>query len=58
MMKKLLTRIGMVLIMLVVINWVYSKWFFKKDLKAHSNIIELVWQVVDDSCRIIYLGES
>lgn len=58
MMKKLLIRIGMVLMMFVVLNWVYSKWFFRKDLKEHSNIIELVWQVVDDSCRIIYLGES
>ena len=57
-MKKLLIRIGMVLVMLVVLNWVYSKWFFEKDLRKHSDIVELSWQVVDDSCRIIYLGES
>ena len=57
-MKKLLIRIGMVLVMLVVLNWVYSKWFFEKDLRKHSDIIELSWDVVDDSCRIIYVGES
>lgn len=44
--------------MLVVLNWVYSKWFFEKDLREHSDIVELSWQVTDDSCRIIYLGES
>ena len=57
-MKKLLIRIGMVLAMLVLLNWVYAKWFFEKDLRKHSDIVELSWQVIDDSCRIIYLGES
>lgn len=44
--------------MLLVLNWVYSKWFFEKDLRKHSDIVELSWQVAEDSCRIIYLGES
>ena len=57
-MKKLLTRIGMVLVMLLLLNWVYSRWFFEKDLRKHSDIVELSWQVTDDSCRMIYLGES
>lgn len=57
-MKKLLIRIGIVLALLVVLNWVYSKWFFEKDLRKHSDIVELSWDVVEDSCRIIYLGES
>ena len=57
-MKKLLTRIGMVLIMLLILNWVYSKWFFEKDLRKHSDIVVHAWDVVNDSCRIVYLGES
>ena len=57
-MKKLLTRIGLVLVILLMLNWVYSKWFFEKDLRAHSDIVELSWQVIDDSCRIIYVAES
>ena len=48
----------MVLAMLVVLNWVYATWFFEKDLSKHSDIVELSWDVTDDSCRIIYLGES
>ena len=51
-------RIGLVLVMLLVLNWVYSKWFFKKDLVEHSDIVEMSWQVTDDSCRIIYVAES
>ncbi len=57
-MKKLLIRIGIVLVMLLILNWVYSRWFLEKDLRKHSDIVELSWQVTDDSCRIIYLGES
>ncbi len=57
-MKKLLIRIGMVLAMLVVLNWVYATWFFEKDLRKHSDIVVHAWDVVNDSCRIIYLGES
>lgn len=44
--------------MLLILNWVYSRWFLEKDLRKHSDIVELSWQVTDDSCRIIYLGES
>ena len=44
--------------LLVAMNWVYSKWFFEKDLLEHSDIIELPRQVVADSCQVVYLGES
>ena len=57
-MKKLLIRIGIVAVLLVAMNWVYSKWFFEKDLLEHSDIIELPRQVVADSCQVVYLGES
>ena len=57
-MKKLLIRIGIVAVLLVAMNWVYSKWFFEKDLLEHSDIIELPRQVVADSCQMVYLGES
>ena len=57
-MKKLLIRIGIVAVLLVAMNWVYSKWFYEKDLQAHSDMVNLPRQVVADSCRIVYLGES
>ena len=57
-MKKFLIRILMAAALLFVLNWIYTKWFFKKDVAEHSDILELVWQVTEDSCRIVYLGES
>ena len=57
-MKKLLIRILMAAAMLFILNWIYTKWFFKKDVAEHADILELVWQVEADSCRIVYLGES
>jgi len=57
-MKKFLTRILMAAALLFVLNWIYTKWFFKKDVAEHSDILELPWKVTEDSCRIVYLGES
>ena len=57
-MKNLLIRIGIVAVMLVAMNWIYGKWFYEKDLQAHSDMVNLPRQVVADSCRIVYLGES
>ena len=57
-MKKFLIRIVMAAALLFVLNWIYTKWFYKKDVAEHSDILELVWQVEADSCRIVYLGES
>ena len=57
-MKKLLIRIGIVAVLLVAMNWVYAKWFYENDLQAHSDMVNLPRQVVADSCRIVYLGES
>lgn len=44
--------------LLVAMNWIYSKWFYENDLQAHSDMVNLPRQVVADSCRIVYLGES
>ena len=57
-MKKLLIRIGIVAVLLVAMNWIYAKWFYENDLQAHSDMVNLPRQVVADSCRIVYLGES
>jgi hypothetical protein len=57
-MKKFLIRILMSAALLFVLNWIYTQWFFKKDMAEHSKILELVYKVIDDNCRIVYLGES
>ena len=57
-MKKFLIRIIMAAALLFVLNWIYTKWFFKKDVAEHSQVLELVWKAMGDNCRIVYLGES
>lgn len=39
-------------------NCVYAKWFYPKDLKTHSEMIELSWKAAEDSLQVVYLGES
>lgn len=57
-MKKLLYRIPLVILILVALNWLYARFFYEKDLRQHSEIIELPRKAAADSCEIIYLGES
>ena len=57
-MKKFLIRILMAAALLFVLNWIYTQWFFEKDVEEHSDVLRLVMKMRDDSCRIVYLGES
>lgn len=57
-MKKFLIRILMAAALLFVLNWIYSKGLFKRDVAEHADVMELVWEVTDNKCRIVYLGES
>lgn len=57
-MKKTLISIAILAVLLVLMNWVYTVFFFEKDLMAHSDLIELSRKVTADSCEMIYLGES
>ena len=57
-MKKLLIHIAVFAALMVLMNWVYARWFYHDDLLKHSNIIESSWKVAADSCELIYLGES
>jgi hypothetical protein len=42
---------------LVLSNWIYTRWFFEADLQEHAEIINLVLAIPADS-DILYLGES
>lgn len=57
-MKKLLLKFALLAALLVLMNWIYGKYFFKKDVLKHSDEVQLVWKVVADSCEVIYTGES
>ena len=57
-MKKLIYKFALLAALLVLMNWIYAKFFFKDDLLKHSDEVELAWQVTNDSCVVIYTGES
>jgi hypothetical protein len=43
---------------MIGLNYLYKFTFYEKDLQKHSDIINLVRKVINDSSEIIYLGES
>lgn len=57
-MKKMIYKFALLAALLVLMNWIYGKFFFKDDLLKHSDEVELAWQVTNDSCVVVYTGES
>lgn len=57
-MKKFLLHSAFAILLLVLMNWVYTRYFYHDDLLRHSDIVEASWQVAADSCELVYLGES
>lgn len=55
--KKILFKILLLSIVIVIINFIYSKWFYESDIQKHSDIINLVRDIPNDA-DIIYIGES
>ena len=57
-MKKLLYKFALLAALLVLMNWIYGKFFFKNDLLKHSDEVQLAWNIAHDSCAMVYTGES
>ncbi len=57
MIKKLGIKILAVIILVVAMNFVYTKWFYESDLQKHSSVINLVREI-PENVDIIYIGES
>lgn len=59
-MKQLhiIVKILLLPVLLVIMNFIYEKYFYEDDLQNHSPIIEKIRKVAKDSCQIVYLGES
>ena len=55
--KKILIRVLLLAALLVIMNYVYTTFFFERDLKEHSEMIDLVREIPPD-VDIIYVGES
>lgn len=56
--KTLLYKSLLFIVILIGLNYVYKFTFFESDLQTHSDIINLVRNVVKEKAEIIYLGES
>lgn len=54
---KIALRIILLICMLIAFNFIYQKWFFKKDIQKYSETIDLV-KAVPDSTTVLYIGES
>lgn len=46
------------LLLLPVMNWIYTKYFFESDLQQYSSNINLIRRVADQRCEVVYFGES
>ena len=57
MLKKLFYKTILFCILLVALNFIYTKWFYENDIQKHSELINIVREVPNDA-DIIYLGES
>jgi hypothetical protein len=55
---SILYKFIVLLIILVGLNFVYTYFFYEKDLQKYSDIIELPRKVYNDKSEIIYIGES
>ncbi len=57
MLKKVFIKILALFVLLIILNYVYSKWFYENDIQKYSNIINLV-RNIPENADIIYIGES
>ncbi|HMW38400.1 MAG: hypothetical protein K1X68_08685 [Saprospiraceae bacterium] len=48
----------LILILLLVMNFNYTEYFFENDLQKYSSNINLIRKVIDQHCEVVYFGES
>ncbi|MDR1345990.1 MAG: hypothetical protein LBK03_04750 [Bacteroidales bacterium] len=56
--KILIPKILLLFLLLAGMNFLYRYIFLPKDLQEHSDIVNLIKEMVRDSCEIVYVGES
>lgn len=55
--KNIILKLVVLLLLLIAMNFIYARFFFEDDLQKHSEIINLVREVPEDT-DILYVGES
>ncbi|RPH32516.1 MAG: hypothetical protein EHM93_09165 [Bacteroidales bacterium] len=56
--KSFYYKIGVIVIVLICMNYLYKYTYYEKDIQTHSEVINGVRKVVKDSCEVVYVGES
>jgi hypothetical protein len=56
--KKIIFKFSLLILIVTGLNYVYKVFFYENDIQKHSEIINLVRNVVREKSEIIYLGES
>jgi len=56
--KIILLKILLLICMLIGMNELYRIFFYEKDIQKHSDDINLVRNVVENGCEVVYIGES
>jgi len=56
--KFIILKILLIICLLFGMNVLYRLFFYESDLQKHSDIINLVYDVVENECNVIYIGES
>ena len=55
---KIILKVLLLIGLLIGMNVVYRLFFYEEDVQKHSDIINLVREVVEDEREVIYVGES
>ncbi len=58
MFKEIAYRFVLLSVILIILNFIYSKWFYEKDLNEHSSSLIDKIRAVPNDADIIYVGES
>ena len=56
--KVVIFKVLLLVCLLIGMNFVYRFFFYEKDLQEHSDIINLVREVIENEAEIVYVGES
>ena len=55
---KIILKVLLLIGLLVVMNVVYRLFFYEEDIQKHSDVVNLVREVVEDEREMVYIGES
>jgi hypothetical protein len=56
--KNIALKVGALGLIILASNFIYSEWFFEKDLQAYSPDINTIREIITKKAEVVYCGES